>query len=64
MTEFTSELISLSVASSGLLEESEEETVIGEIVVGDFQWSDIQSWFASAKVFMPGHASAHPFVTR
>lgn len=37
VTEFTSELISLSVASSGLLEESEEETVIGEIVVGDIQ---------------------------
>ena len=56
--------MSLCVASSNFLEESEEEIVIGKIAMGDFQCGDTHSWFTSAKVFMRRHASAHLLVAR
>lgn len=59
---FTSELISLCVASS-MIEESEEERDVGKIVVDDFHCGNIHYSFTSAKVFMRRHASAHPFIT-
>ena len=64
MSGFTLELISLCVASSSFLEESEEEIVIGKIVMGGFQRGSIHFWFTSAKMFMLRYASAHPFVSR
>jgi hypothetical protein len=65
MSGFTSELMSLCVASSSFLEESEEEEiVIGKIVMGNFQCDNVHSSITSAKMFMLRYASAHPFVAR
>ena len=62
MSRFTSEVISLCVASASLLEES-EEAVTGKIVVGVVQCSNADLPFASSKVLMWRPASAHSVVT-